>query len=205
MSNTILETIADHARERVAAARARLPQRELEALARERRAGVAPDAFYRALRKPGLSFVCECKKASPSKGVIAEDYEPVEIARSYAEADADAISVLTEPRQSGQEERTTLHSLVDLQISLPQTPFQLPVVHMCFLLSTFSPPSLPIYCPSSASSHPFTWLTAPASLVFLAPALLLPAPASVAKVIFTCNIIPSLLMSSHGPPSPAEV
>ncbi|MBQ9345140.1 MAG: indole-3-glycerol phosphate synthase TrpC [Kiritimatiellae bacterium] len=95
---TILETIAEHARERVAAAKAKLPQRELEALARERRAGAAPDAFYRALRAPGLSFICECKKASPSKGVIAEDYAPVDIARSYAEAGADAISVLTEPR-----------------------------------------------------------------------------------------------------------
>lgn len=95
---TILDTIAGYARERVAAARARLPQRELEALARERRAVAAPDAFLRALQAPGLSFICECKKASPSKGVIAEDYAPVETARSYAEADADAISVLTEPR-----------------------------------------------------------------------------------------------------------
>lgn len=96
--STILETIADHARERVAAAKARLPQRELEALARERRAGAAPDAFYRALRAPGLSFICECKKASPSKGVIAANYPWLDIARSYAEAGADAISVLTEPR-----------------------------------------------------------------------------------------------------------
>lgn len=95
---TILETIAEHARERVAAAKARMPQRELEVLARERRAGAAPDAFYRALRAPGLSFICECKKASPSKGVIAAKYAPVDIARSYADAGADAISVLTEPR-----------------------------------------------------------------------------------------------------------
>lgn len=95
---TILETIAEHARERVAAAKARMPQRELEALAREHRDVAVQNAFYRALRAPGLSFICECKKASPSKGVIAADYPYLDIARSYAEAGADAISVLTEPR-----------------------------------------------------------------------------------------------------------
>lgn len=96
--STILETIADHARERVAQAKARMPKHELEVLARERRAGGAPDAFLRALRAPGLSFICECKKASPSKGVIAPDYAPLDTARAYEAAGADAISVLTEPR-----------------------------------------------------------------------------------------------------------
>lgn len=106
----------------------------------------------------------------------------------------DAESLWT---QSGQEEHTTLHSLVDLQISPPRDSLSSCQLFTCV---SFSPPSLPIYCPSSASSHPFTWFIAPASLVFLTPALLLPFPASAAKVMFTCNIIPSLLMSSHGPP-----
>jgi indole-3-glycerol phosphate synthase len=53
--------------------------------------------FYSALKKPGLSFICEVKKASPSKGVIAEDFDYLKIAREYEAAGADAISVLTEP------------------------------------------------------------------------------------------------------------
>lgn len=95
---TILETIAEYARTRVTAAKAAMPQRELEALARERRMGTASNAFELALRKPGLSFICECKKASPSKGLISPDYPYLEIAREYEAAGADAISVLTEPK-----------------------------------------------------------------------------------------------------------
>lgn len=53
--------------------------------------------FKAALSKPGVSFICEVKKASPSKGLIAPDFPYVEIARQYQEAGADAVSVLTEP------------------------------------------------------------------------------------------------------------
>lgn len=52
--------------------------------------------FLRALSKPGMSFICEIKKASPSKGIIAEKFPYLEIAREYEEAGVDAISVLTE-------------------------------------------------------------------------------------------------------------
>ena len=55
-------------------------------------------AFEEALRAPGFSFICEVKKASPSKGVIAEDFPYLHIAREYEDAGASAISVLTEPR-----------------------------------------------------------------------------------------------------------
>ncbi len=54
--------------------------------------------FEAALRQPGISFICECKKASPSKGVIAEDFPYLQIAREYEAAGAAAISVLTEPK-----------------------------------------------------------------------------------------------------------
>lgn len=54
-------------------------------------------AFEKALGKGGISFICEIKKASPSKGVIARDFPYMDIARKYAAAGADAISVLTEP------------------------------------------------------------------------------------------------------------
>ena len=54
--------------------------------------------FENALKKPGLSFICECKKASPSKGIIAKDFPYLAIAKEYEEAGADCISVLTEPK-----------------------------------------------------------------------------------------------------------
>ncbi|MCL1984768.1 MAG: indole-3-glycerol phosphate synthase TrpC [Methanomassiliicoccaceae archaeon] len=53
--------------------------------------------FERALRNGDIAFICETKKASPSKGVISDDYDAVRIAKEYERAGADAVSVLTEP------------------------------------------------------------------------------------------------------------
>ncbi len=53
--------------------------------------------FEKALKKQGMSFICEVKKASPSKGVIAEDFPYIQIAKDYEAAGAAAISCLTEP------------------------------------------------------------------------------------------------------------
>ncbi|MDR0556731.1 MAG: indole-3-glycerol phosphate synthase TrpC [Treponema sp.] len=96
--STILDAIAAHTRERVRVAAAALPFAELEAFALSRREGKPPFAFEHALSAPGISFVCEVKKASPSKGVIAEDFPYLQIAREYEQAGAQAVSVLTEPR-----------------------------------------------------------------------------------------------------------
>ena len=52
--------------------------------------------FEQALKRPGMSAICEVKRASPSKGVIAEEFPYVDIAREYEQAGAAAISVLTE-------------------------------------------------------------------------------------------------------------
>ncbi|HOQ16459.1 MAG: indole-3-glycerol phosphate synthase TrpC [Epulopiscium sp.] len=54
-----------------------------------------PLSFYKAMEKPGLSIIGEVKKASPSKGIIRQEFNPVEIAKEY-ESSVDAISVLTE-------------------------------------------------------------------------------------------------------------
>ena len=54
--------------------------------------------FEQALKNDGMSFICEVKKASPSKGIIAEDFPYVEIAKDYEKSGASAISVLTEPQ-----------------------------------------------------------------------------------------------------------
>ena len=94
---TILDTIAAHARERVAADRAVLPLEELQELCRAAGPGNG-GRFLTALRKPGMRFICEIKKASPSKGVISEDFPYQDIARAYEAAGADAVSCLTEPK-----------------------------------------------------------------------------------------------------------
>ena len=57
-----------------------------------------PNDFYAALRKPGVSLIAECKKASPSKGLLVAKYNPVQLARAYVQGGASAISVLTDGR-----------------------------------------------------------------------------------------------------------
>lgn len=53
--------------------------------------------FEKALKKQDIAFICECKKASPSKGIIAHNFPYLDIAKEYEQAGADCISVLTEP------------------------------------------------------------------------------------------------------------
>ena len=53
--------------------------------------------FKKALKDPEIAIIAEVKRASPSKGMIAEDFDYIEIAREYEQAGASAISVLTEP------------------------------------------------------------------------------------------------------------
>ena len=94
---SILDQLAEHARARVAADEEILPLPEL----RERCLALGQgngEAFSAALQRPGLSLICEVKKASPSKGIISESFPYLEIARSYEDAGADAISCLTEPK-----------------------------------------------------------------------------------------------------------
>ncbi|MCR5118326.1 MAG: indole-3-glycerol phosphate synthase TrpC [Lachnospiraceae bacterium] len=93
---SILTDIAAVAKDRVAAAKKTISAEELKAAALSLPKG--DFAFEKALKKPGLSFICECKKASPSKGIIAEDFPYLDIAKEYEAAGADAISCLTEPK-----------------------------------------------------------------------------------------------------------
>lgn len=97
MAENILQTIAAHARTRVAADRAKISLEELKALCQE--AGPwQGEQFVSALNRPGLSFLCEIKKASPSKGLISPDFPYLDIARAYEAAGADGVSCLTEPK-----------------------------------------------------------------------------------------------------------
>ncbi|MBR1798114.1 MAG: indole-3-glycerol phosphate synthase TrpC [Clostridiales bacterium] len=93
---TILDQLADHARERVAIAKSTTPLETLRAQALALPKG--DFGFEKALSQDGISFICECKKASPSKGLIASDFPYLEIAKEYEVAGADCISVLTEPK-----------------------------------------------------------------------------------------------------------
>ncbi|MBO5352923.1 MAG: indole-3-glycerol phosphate synthase TrpC [Lachnospiraceae bacterium] len=93
---TILEQLAEHARERVAEAKETVSMEAMKRMALGMPKGAF--AFEKVLKKPGVSFICECKKASPSKGIIAEEFPYARIALDYEEAGADALSVLTEPK-----------------------------------------------------------------------------------------------------------
>ncbi len=92
----ILDQLAEHARERVQIAKKTIPAQTLRDNAFALPKGNF--AFENALKKPDISFICECKKASPSKGLIAPDFPYLRIAEEYEAAGADAISVLTEPK-----------------------------------------------------------------------------------------------------------
>ncbi|MBX9608941.1 MAG: indole-3-glycerol phosphate synthase TrpC [Gammaproteobacteria bacterium] len=95
----ILSEIVAHKKTEVAARKAARPLVELEQAAK---AASAPRGFYRALMEkitaglPGV--IAECKKASPSKGVIREHYDPASIAASYERGGAACLSVLTDER-----------------------------------------------------------------------------------------------------------
>ena len=93
---TILDKLAQHAFERVKAAKETVSADEI--ISRAKALPTGNFAFESALKKQGVSFICECKKASPSKGVIAENFPYLEIAKEYEAAGADCISVLTEPK-----------------------------------------------------------------------------------------------------------
>ena len=95
----ILETIVERTRERIQKEKQTVPLEEVRRQAEEKsasKAGKMP-RFEKALRKNELSFICEVKKASPSKGVLAPEFPYLQIASEYEEAGADAVSCLTEP------------------------------------------------------------------------------------------------------------
>ena len=92
----ILEKIAADTKLRVEKAKRKVPYSEIcrRAMAMDANTGFP---FEKALAQDGVSFICEVKKASPSKGLIAPDFPYIEIAKTYEKSGARAISVLTEP------------------------------------------------------------------------------------------------------------
>ena len=92
----ILDELAAYAAYRVAQAEQDVLLTTIRRMAEEMPRG--DFRFEKALKRPGMSFICEVKKASPSKGIIAEHFPYVDIAGDYERAGADCVSVLTEPR-----------------------------------------------------------------------------------------------------------
>ena len=92
----ILNQLADRARFRVSEEKKKVPLQEIRRLA-EALSSDTGFPFEKALAQDGISFICEVKKPSPSRGLIAPDFPYREIAREYEKAGASAISCLTEP------------------------------------------------------------------------------------------------------------
>lgn len=93
---TILDKLASHAKERVNLAKQSLSLQDIK-----KQAFLMPKGnfeFEKALKNTDFAFICECKKASPSKGIISEDFDYLNIAKEYEKAGANCISVLTEPK-----------------------------------------------------------------------------------------------------------
>lgn len=111
----ILDAIMHYHREQLPQVMRDVPLEDVRALAM-----VAPPAvnFYAALNRPGVALIAECKKASPSKGLMVPNYDPVQLARTYAQAGAAAISVLTDARHF----QGSLAHLRDVKEALPRVP-----------------------------------------------------------------------------------
>lgn len=93
---TILDKIAQTSKRRVDRERQQLSLEAMKERALALGRGGGRD-FFESLAKPEMSFICEVKKASPSKGVIDPVFDYKKIASEYEAAGADAVSVLTEP------------------------------------------------------------------------------------------------------------
>lgn len=126
-TETILDRIVEHKRRELAAAKVAVPLAELRALAES---SPAARDFAAALRGPRVALIAEVKKASPSKGVLREDFKAVSLARAYADAGAAAISVLTDQEHF----QGTLEHLRAIRGALPDGP---PLLRKDFLFDEY--------------------------------------------------------------------
>jgi len=110
----ILEQIIAHKKKEVEESKFKLPLRYLE----QEIVTYKENRFQKALLEPGMSLIAEVKKASPSKGVLKEDFDPVELALSYEKAGARAISVLTDNKffQGSLEDLKRVKEVVKLPV-----------------------------------------------------------------------------------------
>ena len=125
-ASTFLTKILDHKRTEVERQALKVPLAQLQtSIATAPR----PRAFDAALRRPGrVALIAEVKKASPSKGVLVENFDPLALARTYAENGAAAISVLTEGRRF----KGTLDDLIRVRLAV-----SVPVLRKDFIITAY--------------------------------------------------------------------
>jgi len=133
-TGTILDRIVADKREELAATQRRVPFADLKARLPQ---APPPRPFAEALRAvpagrqgDSLRLIAEVKKASPSRGLLREDFDPLALARSYAEAGAAAVSVLTDERHF----QGSLDHLASIRAALPQGP---PLLRKDFLFDPY--------------------------------------------------------------------
>ena len=126
-TETILDRIVADKRAELAVARAGTPLADVKA-----RAAEAPvlRPFVRALQTPRIALIAEVKKASPSRGVLRRNFDPVALARRYAAGGASAISVLTEEKHF----QGSLADLAAVRAALPDGP---PLLRKDFLFEPY--------------------------------------------------------------------
>ena len=123
---TILDKIVSTKRTEIAAAKEAVPETSLRDALKD---APAIRSFFHALAGPGsIKLIAEVKKASPSKGIIREDFDPVAIAKSYASHGATCISVLTDVEyfQGSLEYLKAIRQVVDV-----------PLLRKDFILDTY--------------------------------------------------------------------
>ena len=126
-TDTILDRIVADKREELAAAQRRVPFADLKARLPQ---APPPRPFAEALRDDSIRLIAEVKKASPSRGLLREQFDPLALARAYAEGGAAAVSVLTdEPHFQG-----SLDHLTSIRDALPQGP---PLLRKDFLFDHY--------------------------------------------------------------------
>ncbi len=122
----LLDEIMAWKRQEVPKQMAEMPESDLQALVTFT---PSPTDFVAALASPGVSLIAEVKKASPSKGLIAKEFDPVDLALTYAEGGAHAISCLTDARFfQGQ-----LEYLTAIKEAFRQRNLSLPVLRKDFI------------------------------------------------------------------------
>jgi indole-3-glycerol phosphate synthase len=126
-SETILDRIVADKRDELAAARERVPLAEMR---RQAEAAPAPRGFAKALRGPKISVIAEAKKASPSRGVLRADFDPVWLAGRYVEGGAAAISVLTDEKHF----QGSLGNMRAVREALPEGP---PILRKDFTIDPY--------------------------------------------------------------------
>jgi indole-3-glycerol phosphate synthase len=126
----LLESIIVHKRKELAMWKAAVPQARLEKVAIWQ---APPLDFAAALRRPGVSLIAEVKRASPSRGPLRPELDPGQLAVTYVDGGAAAISVLTDKRFF----QGSLSDLVAVKAALRRAEREVPVLRKDFILDVY--------------------------------------------------------------------